>query len=141
MDLAVQALEKWFEGGGASMKIYTFFVLWSVMVLASCAPRVGPAYIYHRAQPVEIELKNFSFSPDHFVVLGNESPITLLLKNESSLPHNFTLMASDRTVVLSKDLDPDTLVTLNIESLKPVNYLFYCSFHQQKGMQGMMMVD
>jgi uncharacterized cupredoxin-like copper-binding protein len=122
------------------MKIYTFLLLGFILVLTSCAPRVGTANIYHRDQPIEIELQNFSFSPDHFVVLGNESPILLSLRNTSNVQHNFTLMAPDRTFTLSKDLEPNSMVTLNIESLKPDNYLFYCSFHQHRGMEGMMMV-
>ncbi len=128
--------------GGAAMKMPTLLVVLFVMLLASCAPRVGPAYIYHRDRPIEIELKDFSFRPDHFVVLKNQSPIILLLKNTDDRSHNFTLQAPDRSLILSRDLEPNVSATVSMESLRSGNnYLFYCSFHRHRGMEGMLMVD
>jgi len=55
------------------MNLVSLFLLLSSVFLASCAPRVGPAYIFHRDHPIEIELKDFSFRPNHFVVLKDQS--------------------------------------------------------------------
>ena len=123
------------------MKISNLFLLWVATFLVSCAPRVGPAYIYHRDGPIEIELKNLSFKPNHFVVLKNQSPIMLLLINADDVRHNFTLMAPDRAIILSKDLEPEEPATVSIGFLNSDNYVFYCSFHQHRGMEGMLMVD
>ncbi len=124
------------------MNLVRLFLLLSAVLLASCAPRVGPAYIFHRDQPVEIELKDSSFCPNHFVVLKNQSPIVLLLRNTDEVRHNFTLMSPDRAFILSKDLEPKESVSVSLESLKPENnYVFYCFFHRHRGMEGMLMVD
>ncbi len=119
-----------------------FFVLVAIF-LASCAPRArrSPAYIFYQGEPVEIEMENFSFKPNHLAVLKNQSPIILQLKNRDDISHNFTLMAPDREIILSQDLEPKESVTVNLGSLNPQNYAFYCSLHQYRGMKGMLMVD
>ena len=118
-----------------------FFVLWA-MLLTSCAPRLGPAYIFHRDEPIEIELKDFSFRPNHFVVLEDQSPVVLLLRNTDEVRHNFTLMSSDRAFILSKDLQAKESAAVSLESLKPGNnYAIYCFFHQHRGIEGMLMVN
>ena len=124
------------------MNLVSLFLLLSSVFLASCAPRVGPAYIFHRDHPIEIELKDFSFRPNHFVVLKDQSPIVLLLRNTDVVRHNFTLMSPDRALILSKDLQPKESIPVGLESLNPeTNYVFYCFFHQHRGMEGMLMVD
>jgi len=124
------------------MNLVSLFLLLSSVFLASCAPRVGPAYIFHRDHPIEIELKDFSFRPNHFVVLKDQSPIVLLLRNTDVVRHNFTLMSPDRALILSKDLQPKESIPVGLESLNPENnYVFYCFFHRHRGMEGMLMVD
>lgn len=124
------------------MNLVSLFLLLSTVFLASCAPRVGPAYIFHRDHPIEIELKDFSFRPNHFVVLKDQSPIVLLLRNTDVVRHNFTLMSPDRALILSKDLQPKESIPVGLEFLNPENnYVFYCFFHQHRRMEGMLMVN
>ena len=124
------------------MNLVSLFLLLSTVFLASCAPRVGPTYIFHRDHPIEIELKDFSFRPNHFVVLEDQSPVVLLLRNTDEVRHNFTLMSSDRAFILSKDLQAKESAAVSLESLKPGNnYAIYCFFHQHRGMEGMLMVN
>ncbi len=128
----------------AAMKMVRWSVLLLVLFLASCAQRVhlGPAHLFRHGEPIEIELKSFSFEPNHIVVLNHQSPITLVLRNTDDVQHNFTLMAPDRTSILSKDLQPKESAIVSIESLRSgKNYVFYCSFHQYQGMEGMLMLD
>jgi len=129
---------------GAAMKMLRLFVLLLVLFLASCAHRISlePAHIFHDGEPIEVEFKSFSFEPNHIVVLGNQSPITLVLRNTDDVRHNFTLIAPDGTFILSKDLEPKESATVSVESLRSgKNYVFYCSFHRYRGMEGMLMLD
>ncbi len=126
------------------MKPLRLLFLLFLLFLAGCAQRahLGPVNIFHRGETVEIELKNFSFEPNHIVVLNNQSPITLFLRNTDDVQHNFTLMAPDKTSILSKDLEPKESATVSVESLRSgKNYVFYCSFHRDRGMEGMLMLD
>ena len=113
------------------------------MLLACGAQKVPlePAHIYHREQPVEIELTNYSFEPNHLVVLGNQSPVVLLLRNTAGVMHNFTLMAPDRSILLSQDVKPKATTTVDAGLLNSGNYAFYCFLHQYRGMEGMLMID
>jgi len=125
------------------MKVSFAFFLLLTGFLASCAPRVhqGPAYIFYHGDSIEIEMENFSFRPNHLAVLKNQSPVILHLKNTDGISHNFTLIAPDRNIILSQDLKPEESPTVNIGFLNPENYVFYCFFHQHRGMEGMLMVD
>jgi len=120
-----------------------FAILMAMLILSNCSPRVipGPVYFYPKVEPIEIELKSFSFEPNHIAILTEQSPVTLHLKNTDGISHNFTLMAPDRNVILSQDLKPKESVTANIGFLNPENYVFYCFFHRHRGMEGMLMVD
>jgi len=121
----------------------TIFLLLTGIFLACGAQRapLEPAHLFHREQPVEIELTNYSFKPNHLVVLGNQSPVLLLLKNTAGLVHNFTLMSPDRSFILSEDVKPEAEITVDAGLLKSGNYAFYCSLHQYRGMEGMLMID
>lgn len=124
------------------MKLVSLFLLISALFLTSCAPRVGLPNIFHRAQPVEIELKNFSIVPNRFVVLENKFPVVLHLRNTGGARHDFSLKSPDGALILSKELLPKESGTVRIESLKPGNnYVFYCAFHRYWEMEGMLMVD
>ncbi len=48
-----------------------FTILMAMFVLSNCAPRVipGPVYFYPKVEPVDIELKSFSFYPNHIAIL------------------------------------------------------------------------
>ena len=125
---------------------FIFLILMATLILANCAPRsaLGPAYlIYPEIRPIEMELRSFSFQPDHLVILGNQSPFSFRLTNTANTWHNFTLLDPDRNIILKKDLKPKESITFTMESLSPGNYLFYCSrfLHRRKGMEGMLMVD
>jgi hypothetical protein len=124
------------------LKLIIFLLLAGVL-LACGAQRVplGPAHLVHRDQPVEIELTNYSFKPDHLVVLRNQSPVLLLLKNTAGVMHNFTLMAPDRSILLSEDVKPKATNTVDAGPLSSGNYAFYCFHHQYRGMEGMLMID
>jgi len=118
----------------------------ATVILWSCAPRVtlGPAHlIYPEIRPIEIELKSFSFHPNHIAILKNQSPLTLRLNNTANLQHNFSLIDSQKNVIARRDLNPKESITFDIESPDPGNYVFYCNrcLHRFLGMEGMLMVD
>jgi len=119
------------------MKISVALFLLLAIFLAGCAPRVrlSPATLFYPGEPVEIEMENVTFKPNHLAVLKNQSPIILHLKNRDGISHNFTLMAIDREIILSQDMEPNESVTVNLGYLNPENYVFYCFFHQYRGMK------
>ena len=123
--------------------ILIIFLPLAGMILACGVPRIPlePAHVFHRERPIEIELTNYSFNPNHLVVLGNQSPVLLLLGNTDDVAHNFTLMAPDRSIILSEDVKPKAAITVDSGFLNSGNYAFYCFFHQHRGMEGMLMVD
>jgi len=122
------------------------FLIMATVILWNCAPRVtlGPAHlIYPEIRPIEIELRSFSFQPNHIAILKNQSPLTFRLTNTANLQHNFSLIDSQKNVIARRDMNPKESITLDIESLDPGNYVFYCNrcFHRFLGMEGMLMVD
>ena len=141
-DVSINNLSKWRVTVGRTLKL-TIFLLLAGMCLACGVDRVPlePAHLFHREQPIEVELTNYSFNPNHFVVLGDQSPVLLLLRNTDDVMHNFTLMAPDRSILLSEDVKPKTTITVDTGFLNSGNYAFYCFFHQHRGMEGMLMVD
>jgi plastocyanin len=118
-------------------------LLFVIPFLSNCAPRaaLGPAFLaYPGERPISIELKSFSFHPDHILVLRNHHPLTFRLTNTADILHNFTLMGDRMIILLSIDIAPKESITVSIRSLDPGNYTFYCNrfFHRHKGM---LMVD
>ena len=112
----------------------------------SCAPRVnlGPAYVaYPENQPIEIELRSFSFSPNHIAILKNRAPFTFRLTNTTNRWHNFTLVDPNKNIVFKKNLGPKESTIFTIETLESGNYLFYCDRFLCRflGMEGMFMVE
>lgn len=123
-----------------------FLILMATLILTNCGARsaLGPVYfIYPEDRPIKIELRSFSFEPNHFVILQNHSPFTLRLTNTADTLHNFTLIDPRKDVILKKDLIPNESITFTVEPLSPGNYLFYCNrfLHRHKGMEGMLMVE
>jgi len=120
-------------------------VFLTMLMLLGCAPRVvlGPVYLYPKVEPIEIELRSFSFHPNHFAILKNSSPFTFRLKNTDKIKHNFTLIDSQKNVLVSIDVMPNNPTTVTIESIRSGIYTFYCNrfLHRRQGMQGMLMVD
>jgi uncharacterized cupredoxin-like copper-binding protein len=119
--------------------------LMALLILSNCAPRVipGPVYLYPKVEPIDVELKSFSFQPNHIAILRDESPFTFRLKNTAQIRHNFTLIDSKKNILLSVDLMPNESKTVIIKPLEPGNYTFYCNrfLHRRGGgMEGMFMV-
>ena len=119
-------------------------ILMAMLILSNCAPWVipGPVYLYPKVEPVDIELKSFSFQPNHIAILKDQSPFTFRLKNTAQIKHNFTLVNSQKNILINADLMPDESTTVTVDSLEPGNYTFYCNrfLHRRGGMQGMFMV-
>jgi plastocyanin len=118
-----------------------------MFTLTNCAPRVplGPAHlIYQEEHTVDIELKNYSFQPNHLVILDSKSRIvTVRLINTSGTKHNFTLIDEKKKPLVTVDLIPKGKTSITIGSFSPGNYTFYCNrfFHRSLGMEGMLMAD
>jgi len=130
----------------SKLKTIRLVLMIAMVILASCGPRsaLGPAHlIYPEIRPIKIELRSFSFEPNHVVILRNHSPFTFRLTNTADTLHNFTLLDLQENVILKKDLIPSESITFTIEPLSPGNYLFYCNrfLHRHKGMEGMLMVE
>ncbi len=124
----------------------TVFVFMAAIFSAGCAHThsLGPVHIFSRSdQHIEIELRSFSVSPDHLVILHDYSPRSLRLINTADTWHNFTLINSEKNVMVSKNLDPLESVTLSLNYLDKGNYIFYCNrfLHRRLGMEGMLMID
>ena len=141
-DVSINNLSRWRATVRRTLKL-TIFLLLAGMFLACGVHRVPlePAHLFQRKQPVAIELTDYSFKPNHLVVLGNQSPVLLLLRNTDDVMHNFTLMAPDRSILLSEDVKPKTTITVDTGFLNSGNYAFYCFLHQYRGMEGMLMID
>jgi len=118
----------------------------AMLILSNCAPRVipGPVYFYPKVERIEIELRNFSFYPNHIAILKAETPIsfTFRLNNSAQIKHNFTLMDDQKNILISVDVMPNESRTVNINPLEPGHYRFYCNrfLHRRQGMEGMFMV-
>jgi uncharacterized cupredoxin-like copper-binding protein len=127
------------------MRIFVI-ILMAMLILPNCAPRVipGPVYLYPKVEPVDIELKSFSFYPNHIAILKNQSPspFTLRLNNSAQIKHNFTLTDNQKKILINVDLMPNESTIVTIKSLEPGNYTFYCNrfLHRSGGMEGMFMV-
>ncbi len=121
-------------------------ILMATLIFSNCAPRVipGPVYFYPKIEPIEIELRNFSFYPNHIAILKAESasPFTFRLNNSAQIMHNFTLMDDRKNILISVDLIPNESTTINVNSFEPGHYRFYCNrfLHRRQGMEGMLMV-
>jgi len=120
-------------------------VFLTMLMLLGCAPRaaLGPVYFYPKVEPIEIELRGFSFYPDHIAILKNSSPFPFRLKNTDKIKHNFTLIDSQKNVLVSIDVMPNNSTTVTIESPRSGNYTFYCNrfLHRRRGMHGTLMVE
>ncbi len=121
-------------------------ILIELLILSSCAPREipGPVYFYPKVEPIDIELKSFSFYPNHIAILKDQSPFFIfLLRNTAQIKHNFTLINSRKKILMNVDVMPDESTTVTIEPLAIGNYTFYCNrfLHRRGGgMEGMFMV-
>jgi len=121
-------------------------ILMAMLILSNCAPRVipGPVYLYPKVEPIDIELKSFSFQPNHIAILKNQSssPFSFRLNNSAQIKHNLTLIDSQKNILINVDLMPNELTIVTIEPLEPGNYTFSCNrfFHRREGMEGMFMV-
>jgi len=122
------------------------FVSLTVLILSGCVPKasLGPVFLYSKVEPIHIELRSFSFYPDHIAILKHSSSsFTFRLKHTDEINHNFTLINSRKNVLMNVDLMPNESTTVTIESLDSGFYTFYCNrfLHRFLGMEGMLMVD
>ena len=121
-------------------------LLMATLILSNCAPRVipGPVYFYPKVEPLEIELRNFSFYPNHIAILKAEPriPFTFWLNNSASIEHNFTLMDDRKNILINVDVMPNESRIININPPESGNYRFYCNrfLHRSANMEGMFMV-
>jgi len=122
-------------------------ILIALLILPNCAPRVipGPVYLYPKVEPFDIELRSFSFYPNHIAILKDQSPFTFYLKNPAQIKHNFTLIDlidGQKNILINVDLLPNEFKIIAIDPLKLGNYTFYCNrfLHRNAGMEGMLMV-
>jgi hypothetical protein len=131
------------ESKGEDMHVVVI-VLMAMLILSNCDPRVipGPVYLYPKVEPVDIELKSFSFYPNHIAILRDQSNFIFRLKNTAQIKHNFTLIDRRRNILINVDLMPDESTIVTDEPLEPGNYTFYCNrfLHRRAGMEGMLMV-
>ena len=119
-------------------------ILSAMLILPGCAPplALGPVYLYPKVEPIEIELRSFSFYPNHIAILKDQSPFIFRLKNTAQIKHNVTLIDCQNNILISVDLMPNESTTVTIEPLESGNYTFYCNrfLHRRGGMEGMLMV-
>jgi len=119
-------------------------ILSAMLILTSCANRIvpRPVYLYPKVEPIEIELRSFSFYPNHIAIFEDHLPFIFRLKNTPQIKHNFTLIDSQKNILISVDVMPNRSTTVTIEHLEPGNYTFYCNrfLHRRRGMEGMLMV-
>ncbi len=125
---------------------FIFLIMITALISATCVPRsaLGPVHlIYPEIRPVEIELRSFSFQPNHIVILENYSSVAFRLVNNADTWHNFTLLDHHKNLILTRDLKPKESITFTIERFNPGNHVFYCNrfLHRLKGMEGMLMVE
>ena len=73
------------------------------------------------AQPAEVKIDNFSFSPETLTVVVNTA-VTWV--NKDDVPH---VIASNDRVFKSKGLDTDEKYSYTFT--KPGTYAYYCSIH------------
>ncbi len=99
--------------------------------------------VYPEDRAIDIELKSFSFQPDHIAILEYQSPIVFRLTNTANIIHNFTLIDRHRIIIANVDLGPGESTTIEVRPLSYGNYTFYCNrfLHRRFGkMEGMLMV-
>lgn len=125
--------------------LVTFSVL--VFALMGCG---GSA-----SKNVTVNLREFSFSPDHFTVEAGQE-VTLNLKNLGALNHNFHIMLVGSEIDEKWETEDESNAILNLDMLEggsgtsvtfnapdvPGTYQFVCSVpgHFQQGMIGTMTV-
>ncbi|MGZ4737254.1 MAG: cupredoxin domain-containing protein [Acidimicrobiia bacterium] len=82
---------------------------------------------------VELETDDFYFNPT-FIKVAPGQKIKVELKNEGSVPHTFT----SPTLGVNQELQPDSNATVEVTVPASGNAEFYCRFHKDNGMQGVM---
>lgn len=99
---------------------------------ASSAPAAAPSTASVTAA------ENFRFLPQRLTVRRGDARITLT--NDSSYPHNIAVPALRRTSrTVSGSLGAKT-TTLVLRDVRPGTYRFICTYHDQAGMAGVLVV-
>jgi len=129
-------------------RLFTLIFAFSIaLALASCSSSGGTN--------VTVNLREFTFSPDHFTVKAGEE-VSLNLKNLGALNHNFHIMLVGAELEEKWEPEDEVNAFINAESLDggesititftapttPGIYQFVCSVpgHFQQGMIGTMTV-
>lgn len=119
-------------------------ILLTQLVFLGCAPRaaLGPVFLYPKVEPIQIELRDFLFQPNHIAILKDEFPFTFRLKTTAQIKHNFTLIDPHKNILISVDVMLNKSTTVTIDSVNSGDYTFYCNrfLHRFLGMEGMLMV-
>ena len=131
------------------MKNLGLLFILAILLLEGCSLRgvLGPTYlIYPEISPLDLELRSFSFQPNHVAVLQklkDDSLITLRLTNTAKTKHNFTLINKRKNILVKIDLMPEESATVTVKSPDPGKYVFYCDrfLHRFLGMEGVFRVN
>jgi plastocyanin len=84
----------------------------------------------------EVEVDDFYFNPTVFTAHAGDK-LTLTLSNESKTLHNFSL--SEQSI--DEDVQPDGKVTVTVSFPDSGTLVFFCKYHQSKGMVGALKVE
>ena len=95
-------------------------VVGSLALILAVVLRSGTA-IGQTAQPTEIKVDNFTFSPETLTIPANS---TVTWTNKDDVPH---VIASTDGAFRSKGLDTDDRYSFKFT--KPGTYSYYCSIH------------
>ncbi|MDP9341056.1 MAG: cupredoxin domain-containing protein [Actinomycetota bacterium] len=77
--------------------------------------------------------QNFAFHPACVIARSEQS---ILIANQDSVLHNFTITGTQVDV----DIQPGTTFNGESAGLAPGSYVFFCKYHQSRGMVGAIVV-
>jgi plastocyanin len=81
---------------------------------------------------IEIDQKDFSFSPTYIKIPAGATSISVTVKNLGAAQHTFTVPSEQ----IDKVLNPGDTATVTVTIPGPGAIAFFCRFHQSLGMQG-----
>jgi plastocyanin len=84
----------------------------------------------------EVEVDSFYFNPTVFTAHAGDK-LTLTLSNESSALHNFSLPDQN----IDMDVPADESITVTVVFPDSGTQVFFCKYHQSKGMLGGLEVE
>jgi plastocyanin len=84
----------------------------------------------------EVEVDSFYFNPTVFTAHAGDT-LKLMLSNESSALHNFSLPEQN----IDMDIPADESITVTVVFPDSGTQVFFCKYHQSKGMLGGLEVE